>query len=40
MLSRMFHVCLQASAMKQDQRIKLRDIAGREFYVPSLIGGL
>lgn len=26
----------ECSSMKADQRIKLRDIAGREFFVPSL----
>jgi hypothetical protein len=27
----------ECSAMKADQRIRLRDIAGREFFVPPLV---
>lgn len=30
----------EATTMGQDERIKLRDVAGREFFVPSLTGGL
>lgn len=30
----------EAATMQQDGRVKLRDVAGREFFVPSINGGL
>jgi hypothetical protein len=31
---------LEATKLETNGRIKLRDVAGREFFVPSLRGGL